>query len=68
VAGGIIRLAPLNWTGPAISLVVLSLLASLALLRALYVILGWRPYADPLTFAAVHTAGSAGLRVVAALR
>ena len=42
VAGVIIRLAPLDWTGPAISLVVLQLLASLALLRALYVILGWR--------------------------
>lgn len=39
VAGIIIRLMPLDWTGPAISLVVLQLLASLALLRALYVIL-----------------------------
>jgi hypothetical protein len=43
VAGAITGLAPLNWTGPAISLVVLQLLVSLALLRALYVILGWRP-------------------------
>jgi hypothetical protein len=43
VAGGITRLAPLNWIGPAISLVVLQLAASLALLRALRVILGWRP-------------------------
>ncbi len=43
VAGVISRLAPLNWVGPAISLVVLQLLVSLALLRALYVILGWRP-------------------------
>jgi len=52
VAGAIIRLAPLNWVGPAISLVVLQLLASLALLRALYVILGWRPVVlIPLTFA-----------------
>jgi hypothetical protein len=52
VAGGITRLAPLNWIGPAISLVVLQLLASLALLRALYVILGWRPVLLlPLTFA-----------------
>ncbi|MGY4647916.1 hypothetical protein [Mycobacterium sp. URHB0021] len=52
VAGGITRLAPLNWLGPAISLVVLQLLASLALLRALYVILGWRPVLlVPLTFA-----------------
>ncbi|MEE2855450.1 MAG: hypothetical protein VX424_22685 [Actinomycetota bacterium] len=52
VAGIIIRLAPLNWTWPAVSLVVLQLLASLALLRALYVILGWRPVLlIPLTFA-----------------
>ena len=52
VAGVITRLAPLDWTGPAISLVVLQLLASLALLRALYVILGWRPVLlIPLTFA-----------------
>jgi hypothetical protein len=43
VAGGITRLAPLNWIGPAISLVVLQALASLALLRCLHVILGWRP-------------------------
>ena len=35
VAGAITRLAPLNWIGPAISLLVLQLLASLALLRAL---------------------------------
>jgi hypothetical protein len=52
VAGGITRLAPLNWVGPAISLAVLQLLASLALLRALHVILGWRPVLLlPLTFA-----------------
>jgi len=52
VAGGITRLAPLNWIGPAISLVVLQLLASLALLRALHVILGWRPVLPlPFTFA-----------------
>jgi hypothetical protein len=52
VAGVIIRLAPLDWTGPAISLVVLQLLASLALLRALHVILGWRRVLlIPLTFA-----------------
>ncbi len=52
VAGVITRLAPLNWIGPAISLVVLQLLASLALLRALHVILGWRPVLLlPLTFA-----------------
>lgn len=52
LAGGITRLAPLNWIGPAISLVVLQLLASLALLRTLHVILGWRPVLlAPLTFA-----------------
>ena len=52
VAGMITRLAPLDWVGPAISLVVLQLLASLALLRALYVILGWRRVLlIPLTFA-----------------
>lgn len=52
VGGAIIRLAPLNWTGPAISLLVLQLLASLALLRALHVMLGWRPVLlIPLTFA-----------------
>jgi hypothetical protein len=52
LAGAIIRLAPLNWTGPAISLLVLQLLASLALLRALYVILGRRwVVLLPLTFA-----------------
>jgi hypothetical protein len=52
IAGALIRLAPLDWTGPAISLVVLQLLASLALLRALYVILGWRRVLlIPLTFA-----------------
>ncbi len=52
VAGAITHLAPLNWIGPAISLVVLQLLASLALLRALHVILGWRPVLlIPLVFA-----------------
>ncbi|CAN5710284.1 hypothetical protein BH09ACT8_BH09ACT8_44570 [soil metagenome] len=52
VAGAITRLAPLNWLWPAISLVVLQLLASLALLRTLHVILGWRPMLLlPLTFA-----------------
>ena len=40
------------WTWPALSLVVLQLLASLALLRALHVILGWRPVLlVPLSFA-----------------
>ncbi|MGA9374791.1 MAG: hypothetical protein WBV64_07145 [Mycobacterium sp.] len=52
VAGVITRLAPLEWFGPALSLVVLQLLASAALLRALRVILGWRPVLlVPLTFA-----------------
>ncbi|HEX3545769.1 MAG TPA: hypothetical protein VHU62_04230 [Mycobacterium sp.] len=52
VAGGITRLAPLNWIGPAVSLVVLQALASLALLRALHVMLGWRPVLlVPLAFA-----------------
>jgi hypothetical protein len=52
VAGGIARLAPFAWVWPAISLVVLQILASLALLRALYVILGWRPVLlVPLCFA-----------------
>ena len=51
--GGVItRLAPLVWTWPAVSLVVLQLIASLALLRALWVILGWRPVLlVPLSFA-----------------
>ena len=52
VAGAITRLAPLNWIGPAISLVVLQLVGSLALLRALHVIAGWRPVLLlPLAFA-----------------
>lgn len=52
VAGSITRLAPLDWVGPAISLVALTLLAALALLRALHVLLGWRPVLlVPLTFA-----------------
>jgi hypothetical protein len=52
LAGAITRLAPLDWTWPAVSLVVLQLLASLSLLRALHVILGWRPVLlIPLTFA-----------------
>ena len=61
IAGAIIRLAPLDWTGPAISLVVLQLLASLALLRALYVILGWRrTLLIPLTFALFTPLGVPG--------
>jgi hypothetical protein len=58
VSGGITKLAPFSWIGPAISLVVLQLVASLALLRALYVILGWRPVLlVPLTFALFSTMG-----------
>ncbi len=61
LAGAITRLAPLNWTGPEISLLVLQLLASLALLRALYVILGWRPaLLVPLTFALFTPLGVPG--------
>lgn len=61
VAGAVTRLAPLNWVGPAISLLVLQLLASLALLRALYVILGWRPVLlIPLTFALFTPLGVPG--------
>lgn len=52
LAGVITRIAPLEWFGPALSLVLLQLLASAALLRALHVILGWRPVLlVPLTFA-----------------
>jgi hypothetical protein len=61
VAGAITRLAPLNWAGPAVSLVALQLLASLALLRSLYVILGWRPVLlVPLTFALFTPLGVPG--------
>ena len=61
LAGALIRLAPLDWTGPAISLVVLQLLASLALLRALYVILGRRwVLLIPLTFALFTPLGVPG--------
>ncbi|MET0455494.1 MAG: hypothetical protein ABW137_26945, partial [Mycobacterium sp.] len=52
VAGVIAKVAPFNWLWPAISLVALQLVASLSLLRALHVILGWRPVVlIPLTFA-----------------
>ncbi|WP_235681327.1 hypothetical protein [Tomitella gaofuii] len=43
VAGILTKIAPLHWTLPAISLVVLQALASLAVLRVLRVILGGRP-------------------------
>lgn len=52
LSGGLIRLAPFSWPVAAVSLVVLQLVASLALLRALHVILGRRPVLLlPLTFA-----------------
>ncbi len=61
VAGIITHLAPLNWAVPAISLIVLQLLASLALLRALHVILGWRPVLlIPLVFALFTPLGIPG--------
>ena len=40
VSGAVTRLAPFSWVLAAVSLVVMQLLASLALLRALWVILG----------------------------
>ena len=52
VSGVLTRIAPFSWVLAALSLVVLQALASLALLRALWVILGWRPVLlVPLTFA-----------------
>ncbi len=61
VAGVITHLAPLNWVGPALSLIVLQLVASLALLRALHVILGWRPVIlVPLLFALFSPLGVPG--------
>src|SRR5262249_32007161 len=61
VAGALTRLAPLNWTGPAISLVIMTFLASVALLRALHVILGWRPVLlIPLTLALFTPLGIPG--------
>jgi hypothetical protein len=52
LSGAITRVAPWSWVLPALSLVVLQALASLALLRVLHVILGWRPVLLlPLTFA-----------------
>jgi hypothetical protein len=52
VSGAVTRAAPFSWVLAAVSLVVMQLLASLALLRVLWVILGWRPVLlIPLTFA-----------------
>ncbi len=61
IGGVITRAAPLVWFWPALSLVVLQMLASLALLRALYLILGWRPVLlVPLTFALFTPLGVPG--------
>jgi len=61
LGGAITRLAPLVWAGPAVSLVVLQLIASLALLRTLHVILGWRPVLlIPLIFALFTPLGVPG--------
>ncbi|WP_199254345.1 hypothetical protein [Mycolicibacterium mengxianglii] len=61
LGGVIIRLAPLVWAGPALSLVVLQLLASLSLLRTLHLILGWRPVLLlPLVFALFTPLGVPG--------
>lgn len=43
LGGMMTRMAPLVWFWPALSLVLLQTLASLALLRVLHIILGWRP-------------------------
>ncbi len=52
VAGSLTKIWPLQWAAPAVSLVGLQLLSSCALLRVLWVILGWRPVLlIPLTFA-----------------
>jgi hypothetical protein len=60
--GGLItRAAPLAWFWPALSLVLLQLLASLSLLRTLHIILGWRPVLlVPLTFALFTPLGVPG--------
>ncbi len=61
LGGVIIRAAPLVWTWPAASMVALGLAASLALLRALRVILGWRPVLlAPLCFALFTPMGVPG--------
>lgn len=52
VAGALSTLWPLQWAAPAASLVALQLLSWCALLRVLWVILGWRPaLLIPLIFA-----------------
>ncbi len=61
LGGAITRAAPLVWAWPAVSLVILQVVASLALLRALHVILGWRPeLLVPLCFALFTPLGVPG--------
>ena len=61
LGGAITRMAPLVWFWPALSLVVLQTLASLALLRVLHIILGWRPVLLlPLCFALFTPLGVPG--------
>ena len=61
LGGAITRLAPLVWIGPAVSLMVLQAIASLALLRTLHIILGWRPVLlVPLCFALFTPLGVPG--------
>lgn len=52
LAGAVTHLAPLVWVWPAVSLVILQLIASASLLRTLHIVLGWRPVLlIPLCFA-----------------
>ena len=61
LGGAVTRLAPLVWIGPAVSLMVLQAIASLALLRTLHIILGWRPVLlVPLCFALFTPLGVPG--------
>lgn len=51
LAGVTTKIAPLGWALPALTLIVMQALASLALLRLLKLIMGWRPaLLIPLTF------------------
>jgi hypothetical protein len=52
LSGAIAKAAPFTWIWPAVSLVLMQLVASLSVLRVLHVILGWRRVLlIPLTFA-----------------
>ena len=63
--GGLItRMAPLVWFWPALSLMVMQALASLALLRVLHIILGWRPALLTPDLRVVHTPCRSGIRLV----